>query len=171
MLPAMVKSTITHSIEKLKMQSTISPQDDQEKIFFLCDGKVDGCTRKNCFAYGGGCSHTTDVKHARDFHRGLEEIKSELAKIRAKYEDPRRRGWDKKDLEELRKRDLEKERAAESVIEIIEKGNFTISECEEILLLAQKRIKFSTPVKIANPHIRSRACDKNSHSDTLQKPL
>lgn len=73
LLPAMVKSTITHSIEKLKMQSTISPQDDQEKIFFLCDGKVDGCTRKNCFAYGGGCSHTTDVKHARDFHRGLAQ--------------------------------------------------------------------------------------------------
>lgn len=102
---------------------------------------------------------------------GLEEIKSELTKIRAKYEDPQRWSWDEKDLEESKKRDLEKERAAESIIEIIEKGNFTISECEEILLLAQNRIKFSTPVKLANPHIRSRACDKNSHSNNLQKSL
>lgn len=77
---------------------------------------------------------------------GLEEIKSELTKIRAKYEDPRRRSWDEKDLEESKKRDLDKERAAESIIEIIEKGNFTISECEEILLLAQERIKFLTRV-------------------------
>lgn len=77
---------------------------------------------------------------------GLEETKKELAKIRAKYEDPRRRSWDEKDLEELKKRDLEKERATESIIEIIEKGNFTISECEEILLLAQERIKFLTRV-------------------------
>lgn len=73
LLPAMVKSTIAHSIEKLKMQSTISPQDDQEKVFFLCDGKVDGCIRRNCFAYGGECRHTTDVKHAINFHRGLAQ--------------------------------------------------------------------------------------------------
>lgn len=73
LLPAMVKSTIAHSIEKLKMQSTNSTQDEQEKVFFLCDGKVDGCTRGNCFAYGGGCRHTTDVKHAVNFHRGLAQ--------------------------------------------------------------------------------------------------
>lgn len=77
---------------------------------------------------------------------GLEETKKELTKIRAKYEDPRRWSWDKKDLEESKKRDLEKERAAESIIKILKKGNFTISECEEILLLAQERIKFLTRV-------------------------
>lgn len=51
----------------------------------------------------------------------LRKQKKELTKIRAKYEDPRRWSWDKKDLEESKKRDLEKERAAESIIKILKK--------------------------------------------------
>ena len=73
LLPAMLKSAIAHSIKKLKIQSASSPQDEQEKAFFLCDGKVDGCIKGNCFVYGGGCRHTTDIKHAINFHRGLAQ--------------------------------------------------------------------------------------------------
>lgn len=73
LLPAMVKSTIAHFIGKLKMQSTISPQDDQEKVFFLCDGNREGCTKESCFKFGGECRHTSDIRSAITFREGIAE--------------------------------------------------------------------------------------------------
>lgn len=73
LLPAMVKSAIKHSIEKLKMQSTSSPQDDKEKVYFLCSGKMDGCTREDCFKFGGECHHTSDIRSAINFRKGIAE--------------------------------------------------------------------------------------------------
>lgn len=46
-----------------------------EKIFYLCDGNVETCTRKSCYKTGGPCRHTSDSDHAlttenrRDFVR------------------------------------------------------------------------------------------------------
>lgn len=34
------------------------------KIFVLCDGKVEGCSKTGCYKNGGECRHTTDTKHA-----------------------------------------------------------------------------------------------------------
>ena len=81
----------------------------------------------------------------------LEETQKEINEIQRKYEDPRKRSWNREDLEIAKRRELDRENAAESIIKIIRNGNFTIQECEEILSLAQKRIKFSTPVNPLNP--------------------
>lgn len=34
------------------------------KIFVLCDGMVEECTKENCYRNGGECRHTPDTKHA-----------------------------------------------------------------------------------------------------------
>lgn len=40
----------------------------EKKIFYLCDGEVEKCRRKSgCYKNGGGCMHTSDVEHAKNF--------------------------------------------------------------------------------------------------------
>lgn len=73
LLPAMLKSAIAHSIKKLKIQSASSPQDEQEKVFFLCDGNMDGCTKESCFKFGGECRRTSDIRSAIDFCKEIAE--------------------------------------------------------------------------------------------------
>lgn len=34
------------------------------KTFVLCDGKINGCKKTECYKNGGECRHTTDSKHA-----------------------------------------------------------------------------------------------------------
>lgn len=43
---------------------------------FLCDGKVEGCLKTNCFKQGGVCYRTTDVQHAVNFQKrsNLDEV-------------------------------------------------------------------------------------------------
>mgnify|MGYP006920202031 CR=1 FL=1 len=38
---------------------------------FLCDGKVEECSKTNCFKQGGPCCHTTNINHAKNFQREL----------------------------------------------------------------------------------------------------
>ncbi len=43
-----------------------------EKIFYLCDGNVDACSKRNCFRSHKNknvCKHTTDIKHAINFQK------------------------------------------------------------------------------------------------------
>ncbi len=96
---------------------------------------------------------------------GLKEKKEEIKKIQSQYEDERRWSWDEKDLEQLKGEELERECATEKIVEIIRNGNFTMQECEEILLLAQKRIKISTPVGFSKSHqdAHQEENDKDNH--------
>ena len=43
----------------------------QKKIFYLCDGEVKSCKKRNCYKNSekteGLCRHTSDIKHAINF--------------------------------------------------------------------------------------------------------
>lgn len=43
-----------------------------EKVFYLCDGKKEDCKKNTCYKNGGGCKHTSNVKHALNFKRAGE---------------------------------------------------------------------------------------------------
>lgn len=38
-----------------------------EKVFYLCDGEKEDCKKNTCYKNGGGCKHTSNVKHALNF--------------------------------------------------------------------------------------------------------
>lgn len=38
-------------------------------ILFLCNGKVKGCEKRNCYKHGGGCRHTSNVAFAESFEK------------------------------------------------------------------------------------------------------
>lgn len=46
------------------------------KIFFLCDGNDEECRKRgsNCYIDGGPCRHTSNIAHAKHFHRQLSII-------------------------------------------------------------------------------------------------
>ncbi len=39
------------------------------KIFYLCDGEREDCKKRRCYKNGGDCMHTTDIRHAINFHQ------------------------------------------------------------------------------------------------------
>ena len=41
----------------------------KEKIFYLCDGEVEKCNKRICYKNNGDCNHTTDIRHAKNFHK------------------------------------------------------------------------------------------------------
>lgn len=44
-------------------------EENRIKPFYLCDGKVESCCKKEgCYRNGGPCDYTSDVSHARNFH-------------------------------------------------------------------------------------------------------
>ena len=43
---------------------------DPKTIFYLCDGMVQGCSKSNCYRYGGQCYKTSNVQHAIEEHPG-----------------------------------------------------------------------------------------------------
>ena len=56
----------------------------EEKVFYLCDGKVPTCSRRNCFMNENrkykedACRHTTDIHHAINFDHGVCERKEQF---------------------------------------------------------------------------------------------
>ena len=42
-----------------------------KKIFYLCDGEVPECEKTDCHKSGGGCKHTSNIKHAVNFRKGI----------------------------------------------------------------------------------------------------
>ena len=34
-------------------------------FFFLCDGKLEYCKKRECYKFGGKCRHTTNRNHAK----------------------------------------------------------------------------------------------------------
>lgn len=42
-----------------------------EKLFYLCDGEVPECRKKGCYKNGGECKHTSNIKHAINFRKGV----------------------------------------------------------------------------------------------------
>lgn len=48
-----------------------TPQSEERKIFFLCNGNKNGCTKEVCFKHGGMCRHTSDVMSAVNFRKGI----------------------------------------------------------------------------------------------------
>lgn len=34
------------------------------KTFVLCNGKVENCSKNECYIFGGQCRHTTNTKNA-----------------------------------------------------------------------------------------------------------
>lgn len=50
----------------------------ETKVLYLCDGKVEDCDKAWCFTTQGPCTHTSDIRHARNFEdvsetKGLPE--------------------------------------------------------------------------------------------------
>lgn len=42
---------------------------NKEKVFYLCDGEVEKCTKSDCYKNGGNCNFTSDIRHAKNFHK------------------------------------------------------------------------------------------------------
>lgn len=44
--------------------------DSGYKVFYLCDGRKDDCSKGHCYKdmCGTGCRHTSDIWHAENFH-------------------------------------------------------------------------------------------------------
>ena len=40
-----------------------------QKVFYLCDGEVAGCKKNSCYKNNGCCEHTSDIMHAKNFHK------------------------------------------------------------------------------------------------------
>lgn len=65
----------------------------ENKIFYLCDGKISKCeAAPECQNNIGGCNHTSDISHARNFKK--VEAKNNLyfekeTKVVNKYESER----------------------------------------------------------------------------------
>lgn len=44
-------------------------KENTEKVFYLCDGEVENCKKTMCYKNGGNCNYTTDISHAKNFHK------------------------------------------------------------------------------------------------------
>lgn len=86
----------------------------------------------------------------------LEDMKSELKRIKDKYSDPRRDSWDTEDRKELLREELHMETAIEKILGLLVAGEFTVDESRRIFSEAWNRISISTPVR-----------DTISHQDNL----
>lgn len=42
---------------------------DRGKVFYLCDGEVEKCKKTRCYKNGGDCNYTTNISHAKNFHK------------------------------------------------------------------------------------------------------
>ena len=40
-----------------------------QKVFYLCDGEVEECKKHSCYKNNGRCNYTSDIMHARNFHK------------------------------------------------------------------------------------------------------
>lgn len=45
----------------------------EKKIFYLCDGKVEKCSKRTCYKNGGDCKHTSDIEHAKNFQKVFKD--------------------------------------------------------------------------------------------------
>lgn len=53
----------------------IGEESGERQIFYLCDGEVKNCNKRNCYYKGHEmCRHTTDIKHAKNFKRVKEKF-------------------------------------------------------------------------------------------------
>lgn len=43
--------------------------ESKEKILYLCDGELERCNKRNCYKNNGCCNYTSDVRHAKNFHK------------------------------------------------------------------------------------------------------
>lgn len=43
--------------------------ESKEKVFYLCDGEVEKCNKRICYKNNGVCNHTSDIRHAKNFHK------------------------------------------------------------------------------------------------------
>lgn len=48
------------------------------KTWVLCDGNVEGCTKEECYKFGGECRHTCDIKHAANSPKNRRFIKNTM---------------------------------------------------------------------------------------------
>ena len=39
------------------------------KIFYLCDGEAEKCSKSRCYKKGGDCMHTSDIEHTKNFQK------------------------------------------------------------------------------------------------------
>ena len=40
-----------------------------QKVLYLCDGEVEGCKKHSCYKNNGRCNYTSDIMHAKNFHK------------------------------------------------------------------------------------------------------
>lgn len=85
----------------------------------------------------------------------LEDMKSELKRIKDKYSDPRRDSWDPEDQKDLLREKLHMEAAIEKILGLLVAGKFTVDESKRIFSEAWNRISISTPVRDTISHQNS----------------
>ena len=39
---------------------------EEEKYFYLCNGKVTNCAKTHCYLFGGDCKHTSQIEFAKN---------------------------------------------------------------------------------------------------------
>lgn len=39
---------------------------EEEKYFYLCNGKVTDCAKTHCYLLGGDCKHTSQIEFAKN---------------------------------------------------------------------------------------------------------
>lgn len=44
-------------------------EENEEKVFYLCDGEVENCKKTMCYKNNGPCNYTSDISHAKNFHK------------------------------------------------------------------------------------------------------
>lgn len=51
------------------MREIVKLVPDRGKVFYLCDGEVEKCKKTRCYKNGGDCNYTTNISHAKNFHK------------------------------------------------------------------------------------------------------
>ncbi len=56
-------------IPQIKIAEITDDEKTGEEILYLCDGELEECKKSNCYKNNGSCNHTSDIRHAKNFHK------------------------------------------------------------------------------------------------------